>query len=204
MKENKKEQEKKCNQEEKHSDHHQEKGDTCCCKEQEEKNNVALEEANAKIKELENKLLMHQAELINYRKRKDEETSNLLKYANQDLILDLIPVMDNFERAIKLDDNNLTDELSKFLAGFKMMYGQLVEIMKRFGLEEIDSLGKEFNPNEMEALMVDNDKEKEDNIVLDVLMKGYRLKDRVIRPATVKVNKIENENNEKEGEDKDE
>ena len=176
--------------------------ETCnCCHEEEQGNNL-LEEANQKIKDLENKVLLSQAELINYRKRKDEETSNLLKYANQDLMLELIPIMDNFERAIKLDDNNLTDELSNFLTGLKMMYGHLTEIMKKFGLEEIDCLGKEFNPNEMEALMVDSDKEKMNNIVLDVLMKGYRLKDRVIRPATVKVNQIE-DNNEK-GEDKDE
>lgn len=201
MKEKAKEKEKE--KEKKHCEHHHEK-DTCCCH-KEEKENTALEEASAKIKELENKILVSQAELINYRKRKDEETSNLLKYANQDLILDLIPIMDNFERAIKLDDNNLSDELSKFLTGFKMMYGQLVEIMKKFGLEEIECLGREFNPNEMEALMVDSDQEKEDNIVLDVLMKGYRLKDRVIRPATVKVNKLESENEKKDkGEDKDE
>lgn len=175
-----------------------------CCHENDE-TEEKIKEQQEKIKELENKVLMSQAELINYRKRKDEETSNLLKYANQDLILDLIPVIDNFERAIKLDDNNLSDELSKFLTGFKMMYGQLVEIMKKFGLEEIECLGREFNPNEMEALMVDSDQEKEDNIVLDVLMKGYRLKDRVIRPATVKVNKLENENEKKDkGEDKDE
>ena len=144
----------------------------------------------------------------NYRKRKDEESANLLKYANQDLMLELIPIMDNFERAIKLDDNNLTDELSKFLTGFKMMYAQLVEIMKKFGLEEIDALGKPFDHSCMEALMLDNDPSKEDNIVLDVLMKGYRLKDRVIRPCTVKVNQKEEEKKENieenKGDDKNE
>ena len=103
--------------------------------------------------------------------------------------------MDNFERAIALDDNNLTDELSKFLAGFKMMYATLKEILKRFGVEEIDAYQKPFDATEMEALMTDHDEAFEDGIVLEVLLKGYRLKDRVIRPCSVKVNQ-------KEGEDK--
>ena len=98
------------------------------------------------------KLQYSKAEMINYRKRKEEETDNKLKYANQDLILEIIPVLDNFERAIK---------------------------------------GKEFDANTMQALMTDSDSNFEDDIVLDVLLKGYRLKDRVIRPASVKVNKIE-------------
>ncbi len=166
---------------------------------------IALEN---EIKKLNNDILLVKADMQNYRKRKDEESANLLKYANQDLMLELIPIMDNFERAIKLDDNNLTDELSKFLTGFKMMYAQLVEIMKKFGLEEIDALGKPFDHSCMEALMLDNDPSKEDNIVLDVLMKGYRLKDRVIRPCTVKVNQKEEEKKENieenKGDDKNE
>ena len=137
------------------------------------------------------KLQYSKAEMINYRKRKEEETDNKLKYANQDLILEIIPVLDNFERAIKLDDNDLTDELSKFLTGFKMMYASLCEVLKKFGVEEIDCEGKEFDANTMQALMTDSDSNFEDDIVLDVLLKGYRLKDRVIRPASVKVNKIE-------------
>mgnify|MGYP002517987562 CR=1 FL=1 len=137
------------------------------------------------------KLQYSKAEMINYRKRKEEENDNKLKYANQDLILEIIPVLDNFERAIKLDDNDLTDELSKFLVGFKMMYASLCEVLKKFGVEEIDCEGKEFDANTMQALMTDNDSNFEDDIVLDVLLKGYRLKDRVIRPASVKVNKIE-------------
>ena len=137
------------------------------------------------------KLQYSKAEMINYRKRKEEETDNKLKYANQDLILEIIPVLDNFERVIKLDDNDLTDELSKFLTGFKMMYASLCEVLKKFGVEEIDCEGKEFDANTMQALMTDSDSNFEDDIVLDVLLKGYRLKDRVIRPASVKVNKIE-------------
>ena len=140
---------------------------------------------------MENKIKYHQAELINYRKRKEEETSNMLKFANQDLILELIPIADNFERAIKMDDNNLDDALSKFLAGFKILYSHLVETLKKFGVEEIETVGKEFEPNFHEALMVSNDKEKGDDIIVECLLKGYTLKGKVIRAAKVVVNKLD-------------
>lgn len=153
-----------------------------------------LEEMEEKLKEANNKILIAQAELINYRKRKDEEVSSTLKYANKDLILELLPVLDNFERAIVLDDNDLSDELSKFLAGFKMIYAALVEIIKGFGVQEIYRLGEKFDPNLEEGLLIDNDLTKEDEVVLDVLRKGYILHDRVLRPAQVKVNKLEKEN----------
>ena len=155
-------------------------------KEQELTNEITrLTEENQSLVE---KVKLAQAELINYRKRKDEETTNLLKYANQDLILEIIQVVDNFERAIKLDDNNLTDEISKFLAGFKMMYASLTETLKRFGVEEINRAGQIFDPSQEQALLTDTVEDVEDEIVLEVLLKGYKLKDRVIRPASVKIN----------------
>ena len=135
--------------------------------------------------------MMVQAEMINFRRRKEEETANMLKYANQDLILEVISVLDNFERALNLDDNNLNDELSKFLVGFKMIYASLSEILKKYGVEEIEAYEKEFDPSMHQAMMVDKDENKPNNIVLDVLLKGYKLKDRVIRPAAVKVNKLD-------------
>ena len=144
-----------------------------------------LEDIN---KELTEKVKLAQAELINYRRRKEEELESKLKYANQDLITELIQIADNFERAIKLDDNDLTDELSKFLAGFKMMYATLMDILKKFGVEEINRVGEKFNPNEEEALMTDCIEDMEDDVVIEVLLKGYKLKGRVIRPASVKVN----------------
>lgn len=164
-----------------------------CCHEQEPNNkDVDLAVEVARLTEENNNLLekvkLAQAELINYRKRKDEETGNLLKYANQDLILEIIQVVDNFERAIKLDDNNLTDDISKFLAGFKMMYASLTETLKRFGVEEINRVGQLFDPAQEQALLTDSVAELEDEVVIEVLLKGYKLKDRVIRPASVKIN----------------
>ena len=142
------------------------------------------------IQNLEEKLKASTAELINYRKRKDEEVANKLKFANQDLIMDILPVLDNFERAIKLQKSD-DPSLSKFLDGFKMLYNTLSETLKRYGVEEIDCLGKEFDPNFQEAMLIEQDKESENNIVLEVLIKGYILKGRVIRPASVKVNKLD-------------
>ncbi len=159
-----------------------------------------LEDKDRQIVELNDKIKYHQAEIINYRRRKEEEVINKLKYANEDIIKELILILDNFERAIRLDDNDLTDELSKFLKGFKMMYASFDDVLKKYGLEEIEAEHKEYDPNTMEALMTDNDKNFKDNEVLEVLLKGYRLKDKVIRPAAVKVNKLDEEKN-NEGED---
>lgn len=153
------------------------------------KKNEELEKLKKENEELIKKVQYAQAELVNYRKRKDEEVVNFKKYCNKDIITELIPVIDNFERAIKLDDNDLTDELSKFLEGFKMMYASLMEILKKFGVEEISRQGEVFNPNEEEALMTDNLEEYEDDVVTEVLLKGYKLNGKVIRPASVKINK---------------
>ena len=179
---------------------------TCGCSEEKCSENCTCtsNEENSKIEELtkeiahlteENKALLNkaqtaQAEMINFRRRKEEEYLTKSKYANQDLITEIIPIVDNFERAIKFDDNDLTDELSKFLDGFKMMYSQLTTILRNFGVEEISRKGEIFDPNQEEALMSDSLEGYKDDEVLEVLLKGYKLKDRVIRPATVKVNKI--------------
>ena len=88
-----------------------------------------------------------------------------------------------------MDDNDLTDELSKFLAGFKMMYASLMEILKNYGVEEISRQGEVFDSKLEEALMTDNLDEYDEDIVTEVLLKGYKLRDRVIRPASVKINK---------------
>lgn len=168
-------------------------------KEKKSKKDSKLKEENEKlldqIKQLQSdnqalvdKVKLTQAELVNYRKRKDEETANMLKFANQDLITELINVVDNFERAIKLDDTDLTDELSKFLDGFKMMYANLMEILKKFGVEEINRVGEVFDPSQEQALMTDSIEEMDDDVVTEVLLKGYKLNGRVIRPASVKVN----------------
>ena len=171
-------------------------------KDKKNKLNEELDELKNKNKLLEDEVLRAKADLINYRKRKDEEVSNMLKYANQDLLESLLPVLDNFERAIGIDDSNLNDELSKFLSGFKLIYSNFKETMNGFGVKEIDCLGKKFDSSNQNCLFTDSDASKEDEVVLDVLMKGYTYNDKILRCASVKVNKIENKENEiKEKED---
>jgi molecular chaperone GrpE len=152
-------------------------------------NNEEINKLKALVSDLENKLKYQQAELINYRKRKDDETANLLKYCNQDLILELIPIVDNFERAISMDDVNLQDEVSKFLEGFKMIYGNLSSTLQGFEVLAMDILNKPFDPELMDAVLVEEVDGVEPNIVVDVLQKGYTYKGKVIRHAMVKVSK---------------
>lgn len=141
--------------------------------------------------ELANKVKYTQAELINYRKRKDEEVEKIKKYCNQDIIVDLLPVIDNFERAVKYDDNNLEDAFSKFLSGFKIMFSDLNNVLVKYGVTPISRVGEEFDPKLEQALLTDKVDGHNEDEVLEVLLKGYMLKDRVIRPATVKINKID-------------
>lgn len=151
------------------------------------KKDKLIEELTKKNEELLNKVLYSQAEFANYKKRREVETSNMLKYSNQEIAKELLPIVDNFERAIKLDDANLNDELSKFLEGFKIIYTHLVEVLKKYEVNEIDCLDKEFDPNLEQALMTSKVEGVKPGIVVEVLQKGYMLKDKMIRPALVKV-----------------
>ncbi|MDO4375924.1 MAG: nucleotide exchange factor GrpE [bacterium] len=151
-----------------------------------------LEEENHKLKnelkESSEKVLRLAAEMQNYKKRNETEKSNMLKYANEDLAKSLLPILDNFERAIKLDDNDLSDEVSKFLSGFKMIYGSFVNVLNDIEVKEIDCDGLEFDPVYHQAVLTEKDENKPSGVVLEVLQKGYMYKDKVIRPAMVKVN----------------
>ena len=188
----------KCHEhhEHKHKDckcheHHEHKHEDCKCHEHKHEECKCHEHPEPphekRIKELEDSLLRSKAEFINYRKRLEEEQSKLLKYCNEDLIKEILPILDNFERAIKMDDTNLDDEVSKFLSGFKMIYCNLVNILKNYGVIEIDGNNKPFDPTYHEAIMTEKRDGVEPGMVLEVLQKGYILKDRVIRPAMVKV-----------------
>ena len=144
-----------------------------------------LQEENAKLNE---KVLRISAEMQNMRRRYEDEISNIYKFEGEELIVKLLAIVDNFERAIKLDDRDLTDELSRFLSGFKMIYANLINILNSMEVKEIDCQGLEFDPNMMEAVLTEKDENLPANVVLEVLQKGYTYKDKVIRVAMVKVN----------------
>ena len=99
----------------------------------------------------------------------------------------MLPIIDNFERAIKLDDTNLSDELSKFLEGFKMIYTNLINILNSKNVREIVCLNEDFNPVSMNAVLTEKVEGTEPGKVVEVLQKGYVYNDKVIRPAMVKV-----------------
>jgi molecular chaperone GrpE len=147
-----------------------------------------IEKLREELSEEKSKTMRIQAEMINFKKRKEEELSNFLKYANEGLIGDLLPIVDNFERAIKMDNDDLSDEISRFLEGFKMIYGNLISILNKCEVKEIEADGIEFNPNYHQAVLTEKDETKPQGVVLEVLQKGYMYKDKVIRPAMVKVN----------------
>ena len=147
-----------------------------------------INELNSKISSLQEALLRNQADLQNYKRRKDEESEKILKYKNEEFIKELLPILDNFERAIQMDDHDLSDEVSKFLEGLKLIYTNMVHILDKFEVKEIDALGVEFDPDYHHAVLTELDDNKPSGVVLEVLQKGYTYKDRVIRPAMVKVN----------------
>lgn len=149
------------------------------------KKNKELENLQIKLKELEEEALRAKADLINYRKRKDEEVSNMLKYSNADIILSLLPVLDNLERAI---DKNVSEEIKKYNEGVKLIYNQIKEILSSYEVKEIEALNKEFDPVYHQSVSMIKDETKESGIVLEVYQKGYTYKDKVLRPAMVIIN----------------
>ena len=156
-------------------------------KEDKHKYKEEIEKLKLENKKKDEEILIAKADLINYRKRKDEEVTRLLKFCNEDLIKQILPILDNFERAIKLDDDNLEDEVSKFLEGFKMIYCNMEQVMENFEVKPIDGANKPFDPVYHNAIMVEKRDGIEPGEVLEVLQKGYIYKDKVIRPAMVKV-----------------
>ena len=174
-------QEQKCSCHEKCQCH---ENDCHCSDEQKE----TTELLSKRIKELEDSVLRTQAELLNYRKRKDEETSRILKYAEEDILKGFLPILDNFERAILMDNNNFGDEASKFLEGFRLVYNQTRSLLEKFEVKEIDCLNKEFDPSFEQAISTEKDETKPSGTVLKVYQKGYMYKDKVLRLAMVIVN----------------
>lgn len=145
-----------------------------------------LEELEVEKDKLYDRLLRIQAEYDNYKKRTLKEREADRKYKSQDLIEELLPALDNFERALQVEK---TEATASIIEGITMVYNQIKEALASQGAEEIASVGEEFDPNIHHAVMQVEDESQPSNIVIEELQKGYKLKDRVIRPAMVKVNK---------------
>ena len=155
-------------------------------KEEKDKKDVMIKTLSENVQDLQNKLLYQQAEFENFKKRREEETRNMLKYQNFDMASEIITVMDSLERALVPNDKQ-SDEVKKYLEGFRIMYNNLVNILNKFEVHEIDCLNKEFDHNTCQALMMEHADGVDAGIVIAVLQKGYMLKDKLLRPALVKV-----------------
>lgn len=125
------------------------------------------------------------AEFQNYKKRAAKEKTDTLQYANEKIVSDLLPVIDNFERALATE----TDDLEGYAKGMQLIFEQFKKALENAGLEEIKAMDEEFDPNVHNAVMTDNVEDKDDGKITKVLQKGYKLRDKVVRPSMVAVNK---------------
>jgi molecular chaperone GrpE len=143
-------------------------------------------ELQAKLDETENKMLRAQADFDNFRRRSRLDLEAAQKYRAQSLVSEIIPALDNFERALQIEADN--DQTKSLLQGMNMVYNQLVLALQNEGVEPFNSVGEQFDPHLHQAVMQVEDENYESNTVVEELQKGYKLKDRIIRPAMVKVN----------------
>ncbi|MBW2980366.1 nucleotide exchange factor GrpE [Candidatus Woesearchaeota archaeon] len=140
-----------------------------------------------KIKELTETLQRLQAEFENYKKRVDKEKAEFVKYSKHELIAKLLPILDSFKLAIKNGKNN-----PDFFKGIELIFSQFYSALEAEGLRPIEALGKKFDPYKHEVLMQETS-DKEEDIVLEELQKGYMLNDKVLRHSKVKVSKKKEE-----------
>lgn len=132
-------------------------------------------------------LLRAKAEFMNYQKRMAKESESTSQFAVQSLILDLLPELDNFDRALKLADS--TKDIKKFVEGIKLIEEQLFKVLGKYGVEPVETVGKAFDPNLHEAVMEEENNEMPHHTIIEEFQRGFLLKERVIRPSKVKVSK---------------
>jgi len=143
---------------------------------------AAIQERQA----LQDRLLRTAAEFDNYRKRVERERRDILDYAATDVLTELLPVVDDLERALHADT---ATDASIYRQGVELILKQLHDLLKRRGVTIIESLGTDFDPNVHQAVMHDVSTEHREGEVMQELRRGYRLRDRLLRPAMVKVAK---------------
>jgi molecular chaperone GrpE len=155
----------------------------------------SLEEKKDLALKYYNQLLCLKAEFDNYRKRMEKEKTELIKFGNNDIVLQLIPILEDIEKAQAVIEED--KKIKHIIAGLKLIYNNLFAVLKKEGLKKQEVIGKIFDPNLHHAVMNVETDECEDNEILEELQKGYLLKDKVIRPAMVKVSKkaTKNESN---------
>jgi molecular chaperone GrpE len=132
--------------------------------------------------ELKELLLRRQAEFDNFRKRSEKERSEYFQYAGMELVRELLPALDDFERALKTECKS-----AEYSKGVEMIYGRMSESLKKAGLEPIESVGAQFDPHLHQAIERVETQEAEDGTVLGEFQRGYNFKGKLLRPSMVKV-----------------
>nr|WP_263313131.1 nucleotide exchange factor GrpE [Mammaliicoccus sp. Marseille-Q6498] len=145
-----------------------------------------LELLKEKATQEEEKYLRLYAEFENYKRRMKQESSIMKEYQAQNVLTSVLPALDNMDRALKQEGDS--EDYLTFKKGVQMVYDDLLKSLKDNGLEEIQSQNQKFDPNVHQAVMQDNNPDFESGVVTEELQRGYKLKDRVLRPAMVKVN----------------
>ena len=157
--------------------------ETAVKEEKTETENNKTDELQAQVSILKDTLLRKAAEFENYKKRTDSEISSYLKYANENLLIDLLPVLDDFDRVMKAWNDK--HDVETFKKGIEMIYDKFKNTLEKQGLKEIESDGKAFDVNLHDALLQTPNPELPANTVLETIEKGFYLKDKVIRHAKV-------------------
>ncbi|SHI76858.1 molecular chaperone GrpE [Dethiosulfatibacter aminovorans DSM 17477] len=142
------------------------------------------EEPEEEKDDMNTKLLRLQADFINYKNRADKEKTRIYSSAVEDVVCEMLTVLDNFERALEAPDDN-----GSFKEGVQMIFDQFKQTLEKRGLEEIDALGATFDPAMHHGVMSEEVEGTEADIVLEVLQKGYKIKEKIIRPSMVKVSR---------------
>lgn len=149
-----------------------------------ESNLIAKEEFDA----LNNKMQRLQADFLNYKSRTEKERFSTYSNAVTDVLADLVPIVDNFERAIDAVKSE-NEEIINLKNGVKMIYDQFLNILQKRGLKEIEALNSKFDPNMHSGIAFEVIEDKEEDTVIEVFQKGYLVNEKVIRPSMVKISK---------------
>ncbi len=147
-----------------------------------------VEKLTQELGEAKDKYIRLFAEFDNMRKRNERERAALIKYAHEEVIIEMLGFLEDFERTIAAAKANQSDN-GNLLKGMEMVYGRMQQLLKKYDVREIEAMGKKFDHACHEALMSAESDEYEDGMVLEVFQKGYMLGERVVRTAKVKVSK---------------
>lgn len=157
---------------------------------QDDGNTEEAADLQTELEQTKERMLRIAADAENYKKRMEREKEKMVKYAGENILRELLPTVDNLERALeqaRTETEDADTKLASMLEGIELTYKGLLSVLEKFDVTPIESVGKEFNPDEMDALTMEADDEVPANHVLREFAKGYRFKDRVLRHAQVVV-----------------